>query len=349
MLQKLLNDPNLALAHNQAQPGEKCHPKRSKTVETLFGALELQRHYFYSPATSHGRAPLDDALGLIDGYSPGLVRLACRAAARLGYAAASEDLRELAALTVDGRQIQRLVNKIGPRIGEALQKPAPAPPADPIPVIYVEVDGTGVPMVAEELAGRKGKQANGSSTTREAKLGAVFTQTKTDEAGLPVRDFESTSYVGSFESAQAFGLRVRQESQRRGIGRAATTVFLGDGAAWIWELARINFPMAVLILDFYHALERLHQLCAGLYGQDTPAAKGQEQKWQEMMLNDQVQEVVAAAQRRLEKLGSTAPPELAKQIGYFENNQEKMKYKTYRQAGYFYGSGVVEAGCKAAA
>jgi len=26
-------------------------------------------------------------------------------------------------------------------------------------------------------------------------------------------------------------------------------VFLGDGAAWIWELARVNFPDAVQILD----------------------------------------------------------------------------------------------------
>jgi hypothetical protein len=346
MLQQLLNDSHLSLAQNETQCGEKCHAQRRKAVETLFGTIELQRPYFYCPASGHGRAPLDKALGLVDGYSPGLVRLGCRAAARSGYAAASEDLQELAAITLDGRQIQRLVNKIGPAIGEQLQKSTAAPPGDPIPVVYVEVDGTGVPMVADELAGRKGKQADGSSTTREAKLGAVFTQTKTDEEGLPVRDFESTSYVGSFDSAEAFGLRVRQESQRRGIARAGKIVFLGDGAAWIWELARLNFPLAVLILDFYHAAERLHQLCAGLYGQDSSAAKGQEQKWREMMLDDQIEQVIAAAHRRLDKLGSAADPQLAKQIGYFENNQNKMKYKTYRKAGYFYGSGVVEAGCK---
>jgi hypothetical protein len=35
-----------------------------------------------------------------------------------------------------------------------------------------------------------------------------------------------------------------------------------------------------------------------------------------------------------------------KQIGYFHRNQSRMRYQTFRQAGYFIGSGVVEAGCK---
>jgi len=34
------------------------------------------------------------------------------------------------------------------------------------------------------------------------------------------------------------------------------------------------------------------------------------------------------------------------QIHYLERNRSKMLYKTFRSAGYFIGSGVVEAGCK---
>ena len=33
-------------------------------------------------------------------------------------------------------------------------------------------------------------------------------------------------------------------------------------------------------------------------------------------------------------------------IGYIDNNKERMLYGTYKASGYFYGSGVVEAGCK---
>jgi hypothetical protein len=188
----------------------------------------------------------------------------------------------------------------------------------PIPVMYIEVDATGVPMVAEELAGRKGKQADGTAKTREAKLGCVFTQTKPEaETGLPVRDPDSTTYTGSFQTAEEFGGRLRREALRRGVGRAAKVVFLGDGAAWIWELARVNFPLAVWIVDLYHALERLHGLCQGLYAGPSPWAERTETQWKAMLKNDQVGEVIAAARRRLEAMGPQTDDALEKQIAYF--------------------------------
>jgi hypothetical protein len=274
-----------------------------------------------------------------------LVRLAARAAAKEGYESASEDLLAQAGVSLDGRQIQRLVNLVAPGVAAQLEE-ASDTPAAPIPILYAEVDGTGVPMVAEELAGRAGKQEDGSAKTREVKLGAIFTQTKTDQDGLPVRDHASTTYVGSFEGAQDFGSRIRDEGRRRGLGRAAKVVFIGDGAAWIWELARVNFPAAIFILDLYHALERLHDLCAELYGQNSPWAERMAQTWTAMLKNDQVGEVIAAMRRRLKDLGSTPPGALEKQIAYFEHHREKMLYKTYRSQGLFYGSGVIEGGCK---
>lgn len=117
-------------------------------------------------------------------------------------------------MTIDGRQIQRLVNLVAPAVATQLAAGPPAS-ATPLPVVYVEVDGTGAPMVAEELVGRAGKQEDGSAQTREVKLGAVFTQTQTDEEGLPVRDYQSTTYVGGFESAPDFGTRVRAAARRQ--------------------------------------------------------------------------------------------------------------------------------------
>ncbi len=36
----------------------------------------------------------------------------------------------------------------------------------------------------------------------------------------------------------------------------------------------------------------------------------------------------------------------AKALAYFEKNRERMRYKYFRERGYFIGSGVVEAACK---
>ncbi len=348
-LEGLYRQADLPMANRVGRPGEKCHKDRAKEVETLFGPITLQRDYFYCEQTGEGRAPLDEALGLVHGYSPSLVRLSCRAAARMGFENASQDLAAIANIHLDGRQIQRLVNLAAPRAAAEREqlKDAKDLKPDPIPLLYVEVDGTGVPMVNAELEGRKGKQPDGSAKTREAKLGAVFTQTKCDEAGAPVRDYQSTTYVGSFETAHEFGARIRAEAFRRGMGRAMQVVFLGDGAAWVWELARVNFPDALQILDLFHALQRLHALCDDLYGAGTPWARRMEDQWAQLFKNDQVLTVIAAARSRLRDLGRPPDDPMETQIAYFENHSKRMLYLSYHNQGLFYGSGVIEAGCKA--
>jgi hypothetical protein len=349
LLEQLYAQSELTIADNASRPGEKCHPQRSLRLHSIFGVIDLPRDYFYSPTEKTGRVPLDEALGLVESFSPALVRLAARAAAKEGYAGAADDLAALAGIAIEGRQIHRLVNAVGPSVATALEVGTDQA-QEPIPVLYVEVDATGVPMVVAELEGRPGKQADGSSKTREVKLACFFTQTRPDpETGLPVRDPDSTTYVGSFENAQDFGARVRQEALRRGSGRARQIVVLGDGAAWIWELARVNFPLhaslVIWIVDMYHALERLHKLCLALYPQGDEAARIETQ-WTDLLKDDQVEAVITAARHRLQALGPQTNDELESQIGYFENQKSRMLYKTYRQQGLFYGSGVVEAGCK---
>jgi len=350
LLEKLVQSVAQTVPDAQAQKGEKCHANRPRGVETIFGSIALKRDYLYSPRDKQGRCPLDEALGLIEGASPGLVRLVSRAAAREGFEAASDDLKELAGIQVDGRQIQRLVAVSGPNIAAQLKLTGPDVEAKPMPICYVEADGTGIPMVAKELEGRKGKQVDGTAKTREVKLGCVFSQTKTDEEGQPMRDYQSTSYVGTLESVESFAPLLRDEARRRGIGRAQKIVFIGDGAAWIWELARTHFPLAILILDFYHVMEYLHELSQLLYGKDTPWAGRMKDQWKEQMQKDEVQAVIDTMKKRAAQLGETCTEtaqKIEEKIGYLENNKDKMKYGTFREQGLFYGSGVVEAGCRA--
>jgi hypothetical protein len=346
LLEQLYNDPALPIPDDVPRPGEKCHTGRTKEILTLFGWVTLYRNYYYDPLTDQGRAPLDQALGLVDSYSPAVVRLADRAAARLGYEAAQADLKEMAGLALEARQIQRLVGGSGPAVAQILARPATTPAGPPIPVFYVEADATGVPMRPEELVGRPGKQPDGSAKTREVKVGCVFTQTGLDAEGRPVRDYQSTTYVASLASAVEFGWRLRQEALRRGLGRAQKVVFLGDGAAWVWEGQRVNFPGAVPILDRYHGLEHLHDLCVGLYGEGSVWVPRMKERWVALWDEDDVEAMIAAARDRLSSLGPKAADTVAGQIDYFQNNQQRMRYGTYRKLGYFYGSGVVEAACK---
>ena len=80
LLEQLVQSAAAALTVAPLQKGEKCHADRTRTVDTIVGAIHLQRDYRYSPQVHRGRCPLDEALGVIDGTSPGLVRLVSRAA-----------------------------------------------------------------------------------------------------------------------------------------------------------------------------------------------------------------------------------------------------------------------------
>ena len=363
LLEKLLNDPDLPLQLPQARPGEERSGSQPKMVLTLLGYITLlSRQYLYDPQKRTGRFPLDQALELIDGYSPAVAKCMCRAGALAGsFEAASQDLLVHLGLEIDARQIQRMIERVGPRMAQWRSHQAPVHNPTAGEIFCVSADGTGAPMRRKALRGRKGKRRGQRARTREVKVGAVFTHRppapqpdpdpqadpnkKPKKYPRPERDYQSTSYVARICSAQDFGLELRAESQRRGIAWAKVVVFVGDGAAWVWKLARTNFPGAVCILDFYHATEHLTLLANALYGEGSAQAKKLFRRWRKRCLADKVEEVIAEATLALPK-GAKARTVAKKQIAYLRRNRSRMRYQTFLQAGYFIGSGVVEAACK---
>lgn len=315
--------------------------RRPLIVSTLFGPVTVQRDYYYE--ATQGHCPSDAALGLEGAFTPALARLMCRAAAEQPYGAASRDLQEYGGIEVDERQIQRVVQRIAPDVEPWLEAQPQSPQS--VPVFYSSCDGTGAPMRPEELLGRKGKQPDGTSKTREVKLGAVFTQHTRDPKGHPLRDHQSTSYVASFDTAEDFAQLLRAEAQRRGIAQAGKVVFLSDGALWAEEIQRQNFPEAVSILDFYHAAERINTLAKAITPADAPTAKKQAGRWIKLLLKDQVTRVIDQA-KALVPPGNESCRLVQEQIGFFQAHHQRMAYGTYRRQGFFIGSGVVEAGCK---
>ena len=345
LLERLLNDPSLSMPNDHSMDGERCYRDRAKVIETLFGSVEIGRNYYHDTTEAEGRFPLDDALGLIEGYSPALARLMCRSGGQSPFEAASGDLLAYGGIKVEGRAIQRMVNSVAPDVRKTLEAETVQPGAPDVNVLYVSGDGTGIPMMKKEIEGVVGKQPDGSAKTREVKLGCVFTQSSVDEEGRPLRDPDSSSYVATIANAVEFGALLRKEAFRRNMASALKVVFLGDGAAWVWELARVNFPGAVHILDFFHAADHLGELCDALFGKDTQQSKSQCEIWRTCLKEDGIDEVIAMAQGALPRNGPRRK-EAKKQIAYFQKNRDRMLYATFRAAGYFIGSGVVEAGCR---
>jgi hypothetical protein len=345
LAEQALNDPDLPVPRSQPRPDEENQGRCAKTVCGCLGWMTLWRTYLYSAERHRGRFPLDDALGLVESYTPGATRWMCRAAALAGsYQAASLDLLTYAGLQMDGRQIQRIVGLMAPRLSRWRERQEPVFDPAAGEVFCISADGTGAPMRRKDLRGRKGKK--GRARTREVKVGAICTHRKPKEPDQrPERDYGSTSYVAAIVKAADFGLSLRAEALRRGLAKAKEVVFLGDGAPWVWTIARLNFPNAIYILDYYHACEHLTLLANALFGEESAEAKKGQRRWRKALLKDKIAQVIDQAQAALAARG-TACQAAKKQIAYFQRNRSKMLYQTFRQAGYFIGSGIVEAGCK---
>ncbi len=182
------------------------------------------------------------------------------------FAPAAGLLEDLAGVRLTVKRVERAAEASGAALAAASRSRAgliagrkliPMRP-EPLPdKLYIVIDGTGVPVTSKETAGREGKGEDGRARTREVKMAVFFTQDKLDQDGYPVRDRASSSYIATFEPAAAFQRLVRAEGIRRGADHVRQLTIIGDGAAWIWNLAAAAFPEATCIVDLYHAREHL--------------------------------------------------------------------------------------------
>lgn len=328
--------------------------KCGKDMLTVLGWVRFSRSRYVCPRCKATRFPGDEALGVVNtSRSPGVQRLEARFGAKETFKEVADDLRMAAGIEVSAKDAERVAEEIGCNVEQWVQREwaeqryadTVQPQRAPIKTLYVEFDGTGIPMVAAELTGRKGKQPDGTAKTREVKLGCVFTQTAYDNDGRPIRDPASTTFVGAIENARHFGWRIYGEAQRRGLDTAAHVVTISDGAQWAKNLADTHFPHAEHIIDFYHAAEHVGSLAKLLYERNPKLLDVQRERWKTDLYEGRVQNIIDQTTALLPKLPD-AMKDARKEIAYFTKNKDRMKYDLYRKSGLFIGSGVIEAGCK---
>jgi len=328
---------------------------RSKSVLTAVGAVEVSRPYYLCPHCHQGQFPADVELDIANTeFSPGVRRMHAVVGQDAPFDHGREQMKVLAGLEVTTKSVERTAEAVGEDIArrkqqeirKAIQLHLPVVAGKPIPVLYVEMDGTGVPVVKKETLGRPGKTDGEPAHTREVKLGCVFTQTSYDKEGFPIRDPDATTYTGAIETAEEFGKRIYLEAYERGWERAVKKVVLADGAEWIWNLADLHFPGAIQIVDLYHARQHLWELARRLYPNDPVMQKAWMKKHQRRMLDKGKIEKLVLSLRSIDSTNPEVIEKIRIEAAYFERNAERMRYPKFRRQHLFVGSGVIEAGCK---
>uniref|UniRef100_UPI00286B2218 UPF0236 family transposase-like protein n=1 Tax=Armatimonas sp. TaxID=1872638 RepID=UPI00286B2218 len=194
-------------------------------------------------------------------------------------------------------------------------------PADlPTPeVLYIESDGVHTPM-------RDG-------TWREMKVGVVRAEFRDGREQMPSR------YLCTMEEASRFGKHWEALALSCGYLKAGSLAVLGDGAAWIWNLASGCFPRAQQILDFYHASEYVAAVAEDVFGDG-------KQAWLSSRLCEMKRSSWTCFWKAIEALGRSDLESISRLKTYFGNNASRMDYGEYLGRGLCIGSGLAESSCK---
>jgi hypothetical protein len=323
--------------------------RRPKTVLTAVGQMTIERAYYYCEHCSSGFCRRDEQLNLgRSGLSTAVVRMVGLTAALVSFEETAELLGGLAGIPISAKLAERTAEGLGKEILEDEQQwvSEGEPCSD---TMYLGMDGTGVPMRAEELKDRKGKQPDGSAKTREVKLVSIWSADGSNEEGHAVRDHGSVSYNAAIESAATadaaeqlspFAQRVQREATRRGFEHAARQVVLGDGAKWIWKMSEELFPGAIEIVDLYHAKGTLSDTAKAIFGADNEEGRVWAKTRRDELEDGKLREILDALKPHLHH----EQAQTCRQ--YLLTNEKRMCYPAFRAAGLCVSSGVLEAGCK---
>lgn len=318
--------------------------RRAKSFQSVLGELRLERANYHCRACSSGFCPRDRKLRIGKAcLSPAVSRM-------VSFEEGSQLLEELAGLRIDASQVERGAESLGQEIASDEQRYTEPLEETPLPpTLYMGLDGTGIPMRAAGLAGRPGKQPDGSAKTREVKLCVIWSAEGRDAEGVPVRDPGSVTYSAAIESAaspdgierSAFAECVLRQAARRRFCDAPRKAIIGDGAPWIWNTAHELFPGAIQIVDRFHVKETLHRTAQSIFA----TGNAQSQTWASARCTELDQGKLRAIVHALRRYVGSCPA-AAKCLMYICRNRSRMRYPKFRTQGLCTPSGVVEAGCK---
>ena len=348
-----------ACGHRQHHKG-----KRPREVRSTLGPLTLEeRHYYHCDQCKAGSYWGEELRGSTD-FSP----LAEDQIAWMGkegaFDQAAKSLKHLGLFEVAASTVRDICNRLGKVVRERIEHQAAQQHCsavlceEKVKRLGISIDGVMLGRVDPKHRERKGKKKG--KVRGKTALEHFFHEVKTlvvfefDKAGEALRQ----TYHATQDRIDDFREMVSLEAQKRGAQVANILIFVGDGAPWVWKTAETLFPKAVQILDWYHAMEHIWAVGRAKFGNKEKELWAWVTRLETALYKGKVQAVIDAIRLVSGELGApdktlsdTAkaldPRWIAhRNIGYFEENRDRVDYPSYREKGLPIGSGVVESACK---
>lgn len=286
--------------------------------------------------------------------SPHALRRIVREAIVQPYGKAAEAINEDWGCHYDGKQIQRWTQREGQRLLEQQdrerqayqQGKRPQGPVNDPALLVIGMDGGRVQFR------EKNQQAN--TRWREDKVLTISSYIPGDPTHDKPPQPLVTTYLATMNASDDFGVLARLEAERRGIRQASKVVVIGDGANWIDTLHQRHFHRHQRIVDWYHAVEHLHDVAKAVWPEHAHKQSSLADALKDALWHGEVQSVIQTITYHAQRLGQPGPDDspdhprrvLHQNAGYFKNHADHMNYPAYRQRGWPIGSGMTESGVK---
>jgi hypothetical protein len=297
------------------------------------GALTVHRAYYVCLACGQTSYPLDEKLGLVEGKEQGRLR---EKLALLAVLTPYHQAPQVCQTLLGSERHAMTLRRVALREAEHLAASGhhhTLPPRER-DRLYLEVDGHLCPT-------REPKDGPEDQGYREAKAVLAFSGHDVAEVSKERHEILHKVLQAKITDSETFRPIFDEVYRHAGGDRAAEVIVLADGARWIWNMVEDLLPHAVQILDFSHAKQYLWDAGKLIYGDGSAFIAPWVKEQETFLLEDQVEQVLT----RLERFLDLAPA-LAAIIHYFQQNAGRMRYGTYRQRGYFIGSGAIESAGK---
>ena len=310
------------------------HRCRARNFTTTCGVVRVSR-WEYKCKCGHIHVPWESKQGLKGQYTQKVAAAMMRLAAQLDYRSAASELKHQG-IEVSHTTLHQKVQAWSE--GEKVSDYVDATSVDVGERWYVSCDGC---------------HTNSPDGYKEVKVGSIGKDYPHQNA-TSVMKIRSSSlrYVATRSPAEAFGHHLTALATEVGIYQdeevldTEEVVVIGDGAAWIWNLADEYFPGATEIVDYMHAKKHLYDVAKQAFGEDDRESID---TWvatiETPLYNGETSEVIAGIQA-LEKQNPGILDAIRKEVGYFQKHAHRMRYRVLKEKGYQIGSGVIESACK---
>lgn len=147
------------------------------------------------------------------------------------------------------------------------------------------------------------------------------------------------------EPSSRFVPRLRQAAIAIRAGEAKRIFWVSDAAEWIDKGVQEQLPMAIRIIDIWHAWEHIHEASRGIYPDNEDKAHQWAQRYCEV-LEDSGGEVLWDRLRHARYAEQDRQKAVEELRRYLHKNADRLAYPGYKSKGYPISSGTMESFCK---